>query len=471
MATTIRTPSQKATKTRRKSGMRWTSLALFLVLGGLTFAAYLHKPTRQNILNVLRTVKGLASATPAAKDISPGPAADRASFDNKPWDHLLRIWPDQAEALGLRVVPVEEAKDPIKLDLSGITSYDPDSLTQIRLRFDSLVTRVYKTLGDPVSKGDALVDLYSNDLAAAKSDYQVKHVQWLYDKRLREQGEELYQKNAISKVEWITRVNNEAKSRLDQQLALDKLKVYGLTPEEIAPLLTGLDETSLKTLAENKEALAEKASMTLRSPADGMVIKRDVVPNNFYEPSSVLMVIAPLDHLRVYANVYESDLEFVQKGQVLDVKFPYMDRTITTKVDNIANQVDPETHAMRIRATVLNPGDLKSDMLIHAVLHIDPYEGDTVIPRNALVTTNNRFIVFVKKNPGAEKPDPVAKETAGKDAPMVFERREIRVRQERSDRVIVSDGLKKGEDVASNGSLILAQMYEDQATVDTGMPR
>ena len=36
--------------------------------------------------------------------------------------------------------------------------------------------------------------------------------------------------------------------------------------------------------------------------------------------------------------------------------------------------------------------------------------------------------------------------------------------------MVVKKGLKAGERVVSNGSLILSQMYEDQSTVDSGLP-
>ena len=42
--------------------------------------------------------------------------------------------------------------------------------------------------------------------------------------------------------------------------------------------------------------------------------------------------------------------------------------------------------------------------------------------------------------------------------------------QENSDFVVVASGLAAGEMVATSGSLILAQLYEDLQMVDTGMP-
>ena len=51
-----------------------------------------------------------------------------------------------------------------------------------------------------------------------------------------------------------------------------------------------------------------------------------------------------------------------------------------------------------------------------------------------------------------------------------FERRQLVIAEERDDHVVVASGIKAGEEVASHGSLILAQLYEDQQMVATGMP-
>ena len=51
---------------------------------------------------------------------------------------------------------------------------------------------------------------------------------------------------------------------------------------------------------------------------------------------------------------------------------------------------------------------------------------------------------------------------------MQFERRQLVVAEERDDHVVVKTGLKPGEHVAANGSLVLAQLYEDQQMVATG---
>jgi hypothetical protein len=44
------------------------------------------------------------------------------------------------------------------------------------------------------------------------------------------------------------------------------------------------------------------------------------------------------------------------------------------------------------------------------------------------------------------------------------------IAEERDDHVVVKDGLKEKEVVASNGSLILSQLFEEQQMVATGVP-
>ena len=138
--------------------------------------------------------------------------------------------------------------------------------------------------------------------------------------------------------------------------------------------------------------------MVLRSPVDGIVIMREVVPQNIYQVSDVLMVIAPLDHLWVWIDAYELDQDKVRKGQTLEIQFPYLDMTIRGTVQYIANEVSKDTRAVRIRATIPNPDTrLKSDMLVKAMLDIPPLPGQTVIPRLAMVVIDGKEYAFVRR--------------------------------------------------------------------------
>jgi cobalt-zinc-cadmium efflux system membrane fusion protein len=171
------------------------------------------------------------------------------------------------------------------------------------------------------------------------------------------------------------------------------------------------------------------------------------------------MVISPVEHLFVWMNVYEGDQAKVAVGQRVEIRFPYLDKTIFDKVQYVAAEVSKETRAIRIRATVPNTdGRLKADMLVRASVEIPPVPGWTVIPRLAMVVMNGNEYAFVRESGSDSK------------GPERFERRKMVVAEERDDHVVVKEGLKAGEEVASNGSLILSQLFEEQQMVATGLP-
>jgi cobalt-zinc-cadmium efflux system membrane fusion protein len=375
-----------------------------------------------------------------------------------PWDGFVRVKMTEATTIGLLVVTVQPQVESIKLPLMGRTDYDPNTLSKIRPRFDTLVEKVRAELGQKVKKGDPLVDLFSTELAAAKNDFQTAYVQWQHDVNLLNLREELFRspEKAISKQLLVDTQNDEKKSRLTYTTAREKLIVFGVPEEQIDPLLKNLGE---KPIPQAMHAISEKARMTRLSPVDGIVIQRDAVPGNLYDNNDVLMIIAPLDHLFVWVNVYEADQAKVAVGQEMEIRFPYLDKTIPGQVQYFASEVSKDTRAIKLRTSIPNvDGKLKADMLVRAIVNIPPVAGQTVIPRSAMVVMNGNEYAFVQRE---------GDDTNGVEQ---FERRQLVVAEERDEHVVVKSGLKPGEHVAANGSLVLAQLYEDQQMVATGMP-
>jgi membrane fusion protein, heavy metal efflux system len=263
--------------------------------------------------------------------------------------------------MGIVTATVKPQSEPIRLELLGTTEYDSDNLTKVRPLFKGRVDKVHTTVGKTVKKGDPLIDLYSTVLAEAKSSYEITRIQWIYDKNLVTTRQPLV-KQGISEQLFRETQNNEMKSKREHELARDRLLVFGLSEDEIDRV--------------KDQAGSQKARMTLRSPADGIVITRDVVVGNLYDEDDTLLVIAPLDHLWVWGNVFESDLDLVNLGQSWEIQFPFINATVQGKVEYVSNRVDPGTHAVRVRTSIPNSeGRLKSDMLVRGMLEIPPSAG------------------------------------------------------------------------------------------------
>ena len=231
------------------------------------------------------------------------------------------------------------------------------------------------------------------------------------------------------------------KSRREYEVARDKLLVYGLTEAEI----DGIDQ----------EVGSQKARMTLRSPTDGIVIERDVVPGNLYDENDTLLVIAPLDRLWVWGNVFESDLDLVRLGQDWEIQFPFLDDApgegrihLEPRRPQHPRRADPDLDPQSRRR-------LKSDMLVRGMLEIPPNPGRVVIPRTALIVSGGKYFVFVRTS---EHPD-------------TFVRREVNVVQEKHDLAVLEAMLEPGQEVITVGGLVVNQIHEENELASSGMAR
>ena len=109
---------------------------------------------------------------------------ESAARSKVPWDRILTLDASQSETIGLKTVPVKQQTEPTILKLFGTTDYDPATVTVVRTQFDSRVDRVIVDLGSTVQKGDPLLELFSTDLAEAKSNYEAAISQWARDKKV-----------------------------------------------------------------------------------------------------------------------------------------------------------------------------------------------------------------------------------------------------------------------------------------------
>jgi RNA polymerase sigma factor (sigma-70 family) len=250
-----------------------------------------------------------------------------------------------------------------ELSLVGRTAYDPNAFAKIRPRFDAIAKKLHVSLGQKVKKGDPLVDLFSTDLLAAKSNYQTSYVQWQNDLRLVQLRANLFEKNAIAEQLLVDARRDESKSRLAFTTCKERLLIFGVSDEQIDYLMKNLGNFPKQQQDNNA---TEKGKLTLQAPIDGDVIQRDVVPGNLYDRNDVLMTIAPLDHFLVWVNVPKTDAPLVKEDQACDVFVPFLDQAVATKVDWISKQaIRDRPGSVLVRMTIPNPeGRLKANMSV-----------------------------------------------------------------------------------------------------------
>jgi Cu(I)/Ag(I) efflux system membrane fusion protein len=140
----------------------------------------------------------------------------------------------------------------------------------------------------------------------------------------------------------------------------------------------------------------------------------------------------------IYAQVYAYEAGLVKPGQPIEVTaaaFP--GRAWTGRVAAVDAVLDADSRTLRVRARVPDPdGLLRPEMYVDASLRA-PLGTALAVPREAVMDTGSRRIVFVETAPGRYAP------------------RQPRLGREADQDVEVLDGLSEGEKVVVSGNFLI----------------
>ncbi len=228
--------------------------------------------------------------------------------------------------------------------------------------------------------------------------------------------------------------------------------------------LWGISESQILELEESGSA---STHMTIDATISGTVIHKNAVLGKYVKEGENLFQIADLSRLWMEAEIYERDLAHVSVGQHVEIStqaFP--GETFHGEVAFIEPVVDPRTRSVKARVDVPNPQRrLKPGMYTNAVFSVHVHEGmaapdkdvwictmcpevqedepgecpecgmDLVkkpastaggilaVPREAVLDTGSRKLVYVEHEPGSYMAHEVV---LGPDAVAVVDGRRVR---------------------------------------------
>jgi membrane fusion protein, heavy metal efflux system len=151
------------------------------------------------------------------------------------------------------------------------------------------------------------------------------------------------------------------------------------------------------------------------------------------------MTVTDLSTVWVQADVYEKDIHSVREGQPAEVVVSsYPDRIFTGRITYVSDVLEPSTRTAKVRVEVPNQQNLlKLEMFATVRIPTPATRSALAIPANAVQNVDGTTVAFVK---------------AAGDR---FEKRPLRLGQRSGDWVEVTDGLKAGDTVVTEGSFLL----------------
>jgi len=159
------------------------------------------------------------------------------------------------------------------------------------------------------------------------------------------------------------------------------------------------------------------------------------------------LLVSHGDGAQIFAEVFGEDLGFVDVGQKAIIDVPDYHETFNGTVTSIDPIIDPMSQTARVRIYINAENDLHSNMFVNVSMPVELNEA-IVIPRDAVMDTGLRKVVFVEKGEGQ------------------FEPREIKTGWETDDGFEVKSGLKEGERIAVNGNFLLDSESRVQAGLE-----
>ncbi len=219
--------------------------------------------------------------------------------------------------------------------------------------------------------------------------------------------------------------------------ARDRLLNLGLTQEQVDAL---------------EEAGTAERNVPIVSPAAGTVTQKHANEGMNVQPGMLVFRIVDLSTVWVQVTLYESQLQGVRPGQPATMTVAGLPgETFEGEVAFVDPTLDPRTRSVRARLVFQNPEDrLKPGMFADVTLRTKLAEEAVLAPREAVVETGTRKLVFVAKGGGRFEPREV--ETAGNVA---------------DGMVRIASGLEPGEDVVTSGQFLL----DSEASVRSSLAR
>jgi Cu(I)/Ag(I) efflux system membrane fusion protein len=126
------------------------------------------------------------------------------------------------------------------------------------------------------------------------------------------------------------------------RLATDKLKLMGVTREQVAGIL--------------KKGEAD-FKLPIVSPLSGHVVRKYVFEGQYIVEGQTMFEVADLHTIWVKAQVFEDQIELVREGQVVEARVSSLPgQTFTGKVAFIQPHLEPQTRTVEVRYDLENPG-------------------------------------------------------------------------------------------------------------------
>lgn len=387
-----------------------------------------------NILLILFVAVGISGC---------GFKKDGQDLSNGPKHIILNA--EQEKNAKIKTEVIEERDIPLTIIIPAQFKAMTKFLDRIYAPIDGKVTQVFVLPGDTVKKGQALIDIKSDEIGQMQLQFLDEYIQIdsnakqmvaQYNLSTQNYRREniLYHEGISSRAEYeVARAQMQKdKANLDS-LKIQKNALARVYAQRVA--LYGGDEGIIRRVIATKRIYP---FVTLRANKTGVVLDRKVNPGEIINQNKELFNVADLSTIWLVGYAFEKDATLLKIGQdVFGTLEETHGKVVKGKLSYVASILDTESKTLEVHADIPNEDFfIKPNMYAEMNVHVGTLNA-LAVPNSALQKYGDYVFAYVKVKPNT------------------YEERKVLVGNHNESYTEVKSGLKLGDVVVSNGGFSL----------------
>lgn len=304
-----------------------------------------------------------------------------------------------------------------QLKTFGVVKPVPGHYAEVSVPFDGRITKSNVKLGQRVSAGTKLFEMFSPDYLESvrlfletKREKEIKEMNYIRKK-------DLFESEIISKKEYEEARLESDLANKEYEKSLELLKIYN----------QDVDNVDISR------------PFNVIAPISGEIVKNEITVGQYLRTDSdPVIILANLDKVRIVANVKEKDLEAVGLDDEVEIRTESKpDHPLKGKVVYISNIMNEQTRSLEVYIECNNSDKiLKSGMYV-TVNFRHHLKDVLIVPSKAVYQDSNRCFLYVRLDESS------------------FARKEVKVVSIGEDQLLVRSGLNDGSIIVVEGGLYL----------------
>lgn len=330
--------------------------------------------------------------------------ADEAGEESA--DGAVRVNPNVAHNLGIRLGMVDRAALVPKLHAVGSVAFDERLLELVQSRVDGYVTRLHvKAPLERVRRGQPLAQILAPEWLEAEQEYLA-----LLDA-------------------------SSARAQEMRDAARQRLAVLGIP------------EATIRNVEQTRKT---SATTTVSAPIEGVVRELGVREGAAFAAGTSLFSINGLGTVWANAQIPEARVSSLPVGSMVEARATaWPGVTFQGRVIALLPQIDAATRTLTARVALQNPGHrLSPGMFVELDFTGPAGAPQLVVPSEALIATGERNVIIVVRDDGA------------------FEVVDVAVGAEQEGRTTILSGLTEGQSIVLSGQFLIDSEASLRSTVN-----